>query len=447
MNTTVTSEKTDDNKVVATIVVAAEDVNKAVAKTYKDIARRYNFQGFRRGKAPRPVVDGLIGKDAVLAQATEEILNEVQPKVLDELDLVAIEQPSFGDDPEIVEEGKDYQVVMTVTVMPELELENYDAPSINMPPKEVTDAEIDLQIDQLLSYQTTYEDEDTDRACEAGDVVSVDIIDKEGASHLAGEGRTFALNTNGGLNDDLVNGIVGMKPGETKEITWTVSHEHDGEKVEHTFSVEVKLNAIKKAVTPELTEEFVKNSFGFDKIEELRDAIKEELAQDKELSLPRLKEDRVVEAMGEKLILDEVPEAYLNQVMNELAGEFLQQLQGRGMTLDGYLAASGTKMEQFMEDLRHQANDRARQSLMLDSLVKQLGITAGEEDILAEIEKAGVKDAKDLLEQLRGEGRLPGIREAIRRSKAVDWLIENANVTEVDEIAERRAAEASEDAE
>lgn len=445
MNITVTAERPENDKVVAKVTVAAADVDAAIDSTYKDIARRYNFQGFRRGRAPRPVIDGILGREAILAQATNDLLNELQPQVLEELDLVPLDQPSFGDDPALVAQGSDYEIEMTVAVLPACELESYDAPAISMPPEEVTDAEIDQQIEQLLVYQTTFEDDDTDRPAEEGDVVSVDIADKEGAAHLAGKNRTLNLNPAGsGVPEELVAGIVGMKAGETKEITWTHSHTHEDEVHEHTFSVEVTLNSIKKAVTPELTDELCKTSFGFDTVEELRDAVKEEVEEDKKATLPRLKEDRAVEELGKQLVLEEVPEAYRSQVMNEIANDLLGQLQRQGMSLDMYFAARGIKREDFMSDLQQQADERARQSMALDALAAHLGLEATEDDILAEIAKAAIEDVEGTLAQLKAEGRVPGIREAIRRSKAVDWLVEHCPVTIVDEIAERRAAKDAE---
>jgi len=447
LNITVTAERPEADKVVAQITVAVADVDKAINQTYKDIAYRYNFQGFRRGRAPRPVIDGILGREAVLAQATNDLLTALEAQAIDELDLVAMDQPSFGDDPALLTQGEEYHVELTVVVMPDCELESYDAPVINMPPDEATDAEIDQQIEQLLAYQTTFEDDDTDRPCEEGDVVSCDIANKDGADHLAGKNRTLSLNPAGaGVPEELVAGIVGMKAGETKEITWTESHTHDDEVLEHTFSVEVTLNSIKKAVTPELTDELAQTSFGFDSVEELRDAVKEEIEEDKKRSLPRLKEDRAVEELGKGLQLEELPEPYLNQVMNELANDFLQQLQRQGMSLDMYLGARGMQTEDFLADLRQQATDRARQSLALDALARKLEIVATLEDVRAEVERAGVEDVDGTLEQLKTEGRLPAIREAIRRSKAVDWLVDNVTVTVVDEIAERRAAAETEEA-
>ncbi len=448
MNITVTTDRTEADKVVAKVIVAAADVDKAIDSTYRDIARRYNFQGFRRGRAPRPVIDGIIGREAIYAQATNDLLNDLQPQVLDELDLVPIEQPSFGDDPALLVQGTDYEVEMTIAVLPQCELSSYDAPAINMPPAEATDAEIDQQIEQLLAYQTTFEDDDTDRPAEEGDIVACDIANKEGAEHLAGKNRTMSLSAAGsGVPEELVAGIVGMKAGETKEITWTHSHTHEDEVHEHTFSVEVTLNSIKKAVTPELTDELAMNSFGFDTVAELRDAVKEEIEADKQSSLPRLKEDRAVEAMGQLLVLEEVPEAYRSQVMNEIANDLMGQLQRQGMSLDMYFASRGIKREDFMSDLQQQADERARQSMALDALAAHLGLEATEDDLLAEIAKAGIEDAEQTLAQLKADGRLPGIREAIRRSKAVDWLVEHAEVTIVDEIAERRAAAESAEAE
>ncbi len=450
MKITVTAaEKPIDDKLTAEVTVAAADVDKAIAKTYKDIAKKYNFQGFRRGHAPRPVIDGIIGREAVLAQATNDLLNAAEPLMLEELDVTPVGRVSFGPedaDPELAKQGDDYVVTATIGVRPACELESYDAPTINMPPEEATEAEIDWQINQLLSYQVTYEDIDEDRAVEPGDVVSVDVENVEGAGHLAGTNRMFALDGQQ-VPDQLQEGIVGMKKGDEKAIEWTRTHEHEGEEHSHTFSVKVKLNAIKKAVTPELDDEVAKK-YGYDDVASFRDAVKEEIEGDKKTTLPNLKEDRLVEALGKLLKLETVPEAYQNEIFNELASEFLARLQNQGVSLDMYLRARGVKSDDFITDLRVQAEERARQSLALDSLAAKLGVEVSEDEVREEFENAGVEDVDAAIEQWRSEGRLPAIRDSIRRTKALNWLVENANVNIVDEVAERAAeGEKSEDAE
>ena len=446
MKITVTAAEPKDNKLEATLTVAAADVDAAIKKAYKDIANKYRFQGFRKGKAPRPVIDGLVGKDNVLAEASEDVLNEATPLMLDELDIVPVGQPTYGDEPVLVSEGSDYVVTATISLRPDCELESYDAPEVNMPPEEATEAEIDWQLNQLLSYQMTYEDTDEDREVAEGDVIGVDIQNVEGAGHLAAENRTVTLNGMQ-LPAELQEAIVGMKPGETKDVEWVKSHEHEGEVHEHKFSVKVTVKAIKKAVTPELTDELAKKNFGYETVEKLREAVKEEIEADKKTSLPQLKEDRVVEEMGKRLQLDEVPENYKNEIFNELAQEFLAQLQRQNISLDMYLAARGVKADDFIADLHAQADERARQSLALDAVAKKMGFEATEADVEAEFERAGIEDVKDAVKQWKDQGRLPAIRDSIKRTKALDYLVENAKVTVKDEVAERAEAQKAESAE
>ena len=440
MKITVTAEKPSDEKMAATLTIPAAEVDAAIARTYKDIAKKYNFQGFRRGHAPRPVIDGIMGREAVLAQATNDLLNAAQPLMLEELDVTPVGRVSFGPedaDPELAQQGSDYVVSATIGVRPACELESYAAPTINMPPEEATEAEIDWQINQLLSYQVTYEDVEEDRAVEPGDVVSVDVENVEGAGHLAGTNRMLALDGQQ-VPEQLEEGIVGMKKGEEKAIEWTRTHEHEGEEHSHTFSVKVKLNAIKKAVTPELDDEVAKK-YGYDDVASFRDAVKEEIEGDKKTSLPNLKEDRLVEAVGKLLKLETVPEEYQNEIFNELASEFLGRLQSQGASLDMYLRARGVKTDDFIADLRVQAEERARQSLALDSLAAKLGVEVSEDEVREEFEKAGVEDVDASVEQWRSEGRLPAIRDSIRRTKALNWLVDNCKVNIVDEVAERSA--------
>ncbi len=440
MNITVTTEKPESGQLVATVTISKKDVDAAIAKTYKDIARRYAFQGFRRGRAPRPVIDGIVGREAVLADATNSLLTEAEPLMIEQLDVVPLGQVDYGEEPALVVEKTDYTIEAKINVRPDVELDAYDAPSINMPPEEATEAEIDQQIDVLLSYRTTYEDIEEDRGAEDGDMLLCNVENISNLREYEGENRMFSLD-NERIHQEFRDGLRGMKKDEEKEISWTIEREREGEKHEATFAAKVKVNAIRKAVTPVLTEDNVKDDFGFDTIAELRDAVKEEIEADKKSTLPQLKEDRVVEAIGEHLALEEIPETYVNQIYNEIANQFLSQLQSQNLSLTTYLQSRGATAEDFMADMRAQADERARQSLALDALAAHLGVEVSDDDVRAEFETAGVPDVKAAMKDFLNEGRMPAVRESIRRSKAVEWLVENCPVNVVDEIAERRAAE------
>ena len=431
LNITVKPQEPKDGVLTAEVTVAAADVDAAIAKTYKDIAHKYQFQGFRRGHVPRPIIDGIIGKQAVLGQATNDVLNDIEPMILNELDIVPIGRIEYPAEPELLAAGTDYVVECHMDVRPDAGLTSYDAPSITMPPAEATDAEIDLQLDQLLAYQTTYEDAKLKRGVKAGDIVSVNIENVENGERFAGQNRMINLD-GAALPEAMSAALTGMKAGESKDVEWA-----DGDT---TVKLTVTLNSIMKAVKPELDDELAKKSFGFDTISELRDAVKGEIEADKARTLPGLKEDRLVEAVGKQLDLEEIPENYQNQIFQELASEFLNTLQRQGLTLDTYLGARGIDMGSFLEDLRTQAADRARQSLALDALAKHLGLTVDADEVRAEFEKANVGDVDAAIAEWTGDGRIPAIRESIKRTKALAWLVENAIVETVDEGAERLAA-------
>ncbi|RVU98242.1 trigger factor [Coriobacteriales bacterium OH1046] len=431
LNITVKPQEPKDGVLTAQVTVPAADVDAAIAKTYRDIAHKYQFQGFRRGHVPRPVIDGILGKQAVLAQATNDILNDLEPMVLNELDIVPIGRLEYPEEPDTLSAGIDYMVECHMDVRPSAGLTSYDAPSITMPPDEATDAEIELQINQLLSYQTTYEDAKLERAVEEGDIISVNIDDVGNGGRYAGQNRMISLD-GASLPEALRNGLVGMNPGETKDVSW--------EEGDSTVKLTLTLNSIMKAITPELTDELAKKNFGFETVDELKAAIKEEIEQDKVRSLPGLKEDRLVEAVGKLLDLEEVPENYKNQIFNELANEFLSTLQRQGLTLDTYLGARGVEAKDFLNDLHAQADERARQSLALDALASHLDIAVSDDDVRAEFGKARVDDVDAAIDEWTSGGRIPAIRESIRRTKALSWLVENAEVEIVDEVGERAAA-------
>ena len=424
-----------DGKLTATVTIPAADVDAAIKKAYRETAKKYRFPGFRAGKAPRPVIDSALGKEAVLAQATNDLIGSNEGAVLNELDIVPVKDGKY-EDIDICADKADYTYTVEFSLRPTPELSSYDPVEIEMPPAEVTEAEIDRQVDMLMGYHASFED--VERPVEATDYVTVDIKDVQNAASLAGEGRMIAMGA-GSLPKEFDEALLGMAKDETKTVSWTP----EGEDADPA-SVEVTVKGVKERKVPELTDEFAKTSFGFDDIAAMRDAVKLEIEGDKTSQLPQLKENRAVSKLAERLQLDEMDEDYEQSVFSELGQNFLQNLSARGMTLDSWLQASGLTSDAFIADLHRQANDVARESLALDALARELKVEVTEEDVDKEFERAGVKDAEASKKQFLAEGRMPAIRDSIRRSKAVDWLVENAKVTEVDEAAK---AEGEKDAE
>ena len=424
----ITSE-VQDGKLVATVTIPAADVDSAIKKAYREAAKKYRFPGFRAGKAPRPVIDSMLGAQATLAQATNELIGSSEPSVLNELDIVPVGEPEYADI-DIAKDHEDYTYSVTFKLRQVVELSSYEPVEIEMPPAEVTESEIDAQVEMLMGYHATFEDVEG-RAVENGDFVTAEVKNVKNAEALAGESRMIAVGA-GNLPAAFDEGLIGMNVDETKEISWTPEVEGAEE-----AAVEVTVKGIRARKLPELTDEFAKTSFGFDDIAAMRDAVKSEIEQEKASQLPGLKENRAVAALAERLDLEEVDADYAQSVFSELGQNFLQNLQASGMTLDSWLQASHISSQQFIDDLHHQADDVARESLALDALARELKIEVTEEDIDGEFQRSGVADPEATKAQFIAEGRIPAIRDSLRRSKACDWLVETAKVTEVDETAKK----------
>ena len=426
----ITASDVQDAKLTATVTIPAADVDAAIKKAYKDAANKYRFPGFRAGRARRPVIDNMLGKEATLAQATNDILAANEPAVLNELDIVPLKEGDYQE-LDLVKDHEDYTYTMTFSLRQSVELNSYEPVEIEMPPAEVTEGEIDAQIEMLMGYHATFEE--VDRPVQNDDYVTAAVKDIKGATRFAGENRMFVVGSEN-FPTEVNEGLVGMKKDESKEISWTLMGE-DAEEI----TIEVTINNVKERKLPELTDEFVKENFGFDTIAAMREGVKEELEGDKTSKLPGLKENRAVAALSERLELEKVDEDYEQSVFSELGQTFLQNLSSRGMTLDVWLQASGLTSEAFIADLHRQANDVARESLALDALARHLEIEVSDEDVDKEFADAGVEDVEASKAQFVADGRMPAVRDSIRRSKAVDWLVENAKVTEVDEYAKKDA--------
>ncbi len=423
----ITASDVENGKLTATVVIPAAEVDDAIRKAYREAAKKYRFPGFRAGRAPRPVIDSALGKEATLAQATNDLIGANEPAVLDELDIVPVKDGDYQD-LDIVADHEDYTYEVVFSLRPTAPLSSYEPVAIEMPPSEVTESEIEAQIEMLMGYHATFEDVE-DRGVEQGDFVTVDVTNVKNAEALAGEGRMIVVGS-GSLPAAFDEGLAGMKVEETKEIAWTPEVEGAEE-----AAAEVTVKGIRARKLPELDDEFAKTAFGFDDVAAMRDAVKLELEADKTSRLPQLKETRAVAALAERLELDEVDADYEQTVFQELGQNFLQSLSSRGMSLDAWLQANGLSSEQFIADLHRQADDVARESLALDALARELKIEVTDEDVDAEFARAGVADVEASKAQFTAEGRMPAVRDSIRRSKACDWLVENAQVTEVDETA------------
>ena len=225
----ITASDVKDAKLTATVTIPAADVDAAIKKAYKDTAKKYRFPGFRAGKAPRPVIDSALGAEATLAQATNDLIAANEPVVLNELDIVPTKNGDYKD-LDLAKDHEDYTYTVEFSLRPAAELSSFDAVEIEMPPAEVTESEINNQVEMLLNYRATFEDVEG-RAVEAEDYVTVDLKAVENADNFAAEGRMLIAGSDSNPAE-FNEALIGANVDDVKSVTWTDEVEEGEEQVE-----------------------------------------------------------------------------------------------------------------------------------------------------------------------------------------------------------------------
>ena len=434
MNIKVQANEPVDDVLSVTLTVPADEVDRVIKHTYAEISKRYNFQGFRRGRTPRPVIDAQLGRVAVLEDATNELLNDVEPQMLSELDVVPVGQVAYGEEGEDVthvEDHKDYEVAARVTLTPTVELSSYDPVAIDMPPEEATEAEIENQINLLLQYQGGFDD----RPVEEGDFTTVSIENVEGGEDIVEESALIRVGAHASrFPHEIEHAIEGLNIGESVDVSYVPEREEGGEDPKEA-TVKVTVKGIRAIKTPELTDELANEAFGFKTVDELKKGVAEEIENSKKEQLPQLKEDRALAALTARLEVEELPEAYVQQVFRDIVENLMDELQEHGLSLEIYAQSQGMTVQQLVDRLHAEAHDHARESVALDALVRHMGIEVEDGDIDEQLTGTSITDVDAFVAEAEEAGRMPALRRSVKRSKALEWVRDNAIVTIVDPAA------------
>ena len=435
MNTNV--ELLEDNRAKIEVTVEASEIGSRFNRTYKEIAKKNSFPGFRKGKAPRAVIDAAFGADYIAATVTEDVVNDTTPLAIDESNLFPVGQAQF-DEIDSASADQDFTFSFTIALRSEIELSSYDPVAIDMPAAEVSDAELDMQYDAIIDQYAQFEDAGTHAKAADGNrlVISMQAATDAGAQvdHLTSEEFQYTIGS-GLMPEAFDEKLTGVTVGEKLEFSLPVSEdtavylkELVGKTESVSFDIEVK--EIKAKAAPTVDDAWVADNFGFETVAEFRERIAESLNQQKVEFLPRLKEDRVLAVLLER-VTDEAPQVMVEQEEQELLQEFFQQLQRSGQTYDAYLKAQGLTADQVKDDIKEQAAEVVKQSLALDAWARHFDITCDENDIQAEFIKASADEWERLYESWKKTGRLHLVREGVLRTKAMEAAVEGAVVTEV----------------
>ena len=451
-------EALSESQIKVTITVEAEEVARRFKKEYKNCAHRYQFPGFRKGKAPRPVIDSALGEDFVAAMVTDNLTNEMYPKAFDLEHIQPIGKPDFGE-PDLAKEGEDYSFDFTIDVVPDAQLSSYEPVEIELPNVAASEEEVEEQISMLQDHYFHYDDAAEDAVITADSRVELDIkaVDDEGTQIDSVTTDDFPYTLGSDMMPEAFDAeLIGMKAGEKKNFTIDLPETPTAYMYDvngggtATFDVEVK--SIKLKVIPEITDEWAQDTLGFEDVADLRTRIAESIEQEKGEMIPRMREIQSLKQLVER-VQAEVPEAMINDTETRLLQDFFKQLQQHGITLDTYLMQNDLTAEQFRDDIKQQATDMAKEDMALDSWAKHFEIEATDEELMKVFEDAGAEDPQALYNEWLESGRMYIVRSGVLREKALDNVMDTAIVSEFEiklgegAAEEAEAQEAAEEAE
>jgi len=434
LNTTV--EQVNDHTVRLTVTVPAADVDSAIARAYKEVAKKVKIPGFRPGKAPRSVIDTHVGRETVLGEAQETVLDESYPAAVEAEGLKVIARPEVGDLDELLE-GADFTYEVTVEIKPELTLSSYEGISVTVPPAEASEREVEAQIEHTRERFATLEPVE-DRGIADGDFALISFTGTlDGEEYEGNVVEKYLYEVGRGLMPtDFDRGLEGLKAGDTTHVEFEVPAGTDNEEfVGKIAAFDITVHEVKQKVLPDLDDEFAANVGGFDTFDEYKADVKAKLDEAKATGRARMLERAVRAALAERLE-GEVPAAMVQARRSSVLGDFIAGLEARGMTFEQYVAATGYEGEKVLKDVEEQSATMVREELALEALFRALGMEVTEDDITGEIERfaeAAEVDVAELRARWDEKSAIEMLTEGIMHRKAIQWLMDPQNVEIIEE--------------
>ena len=426
-----TTKAAEKSTVKIKLTFTAEELNEALNKAYAKTKGRFAVAGFRKGKAPRNVIERVYGKGVFFEDALNMLFDENYGKVLEKIadKYVVVGAPDVS-----VDSLDDNGVVMTATapVKPELSIETYKGMKISHEAYTVSDEQVDAEMTALLDRNARKVDV-TDRPAQNGDIANIDFVGTvDGVKFDGGEAEGFDLTLGSGqFIPGFEDQVCGMNVGESKDVNVTFPENYQAESLKGKAAVfAVKLNKIQGKELPELTDAFIKDATGSETVDEYKAKVKERLEKQAESNTVNAMENAILAAISEKTKV-ELPQAMIEAEIDNLVKKFEYQLMYQGLKLSDYLDFLKVTEADFRKNYAEQAEKNVVAQLIISHIIKEEKIEATEEEVDAKVAEQAASVEKSAEEYKKGMDprQFDYIRNDIIITKLFDFLKANNEVT------------------
>ncbi len=420
--------KTEKNVATISITVPAKDFEDAVQKTYMKERGKFNIQGFRKGKAPRKIIEMNYGEGVFFDGALDVALSPAYASAIEGLEIEPVARPDI--DIKEIGKGKDLVFEAIVAVKPEVTLGEYKGVEVEKVSAEVSDDAVEAELKKQQDMNGRLVNVE-DRPVAEGDTAVIDFEGfVDGVAFEGGKGENHNLEIGSGqFIPGFEEQLIGKNLDENVEVNVTFPEEYQSEELAGKDAVfKVAIKGIKVKELPELDDEFAKDTSEFDTLEELKSDIKAKLEESAKAQSETATRDKVIDAVVATMTA-EIPDQMVESEIDGMLQDFEYQLRYQGLELDQYLQFSGTTMQEMREKMQDDALVRVRTSLTLETISKQENIEVTDEDLekeyerLAEMQGQSVEDVKKLF-----GSQVEYMKASIESRKTVDFLVENAKL-------------------
>ncbi len=393
-------EKLEKNMAKLTIEASAEDFEKAIQKVYLKARGRINIPGFRKGKAPRKLIEKMYGTGVFYEDAANDLIPTAYAEALKDCDLEIVSRPEINVTQ--IESGKPFIFTAEVAVKPEVTLGEYKGVEVEKSDVEVTDEDINKEVDKERENNSRTIDVD-DRAVESGDIIKLDFDGSvDGVPFAGGKAENYTLTIgSGSFIPGVEDQLIGTKIGEDKDVTVTFPEDYHEKSLAGKEAVfKCKVNAITVKELPDADDEFASEVSEFETLAEYKEDIKKKLTEKKEKEARAKKEAQAVEKAVENATM-EIPDAMIDTQVQSMMEDFARRMQSQGLSLEQYFQFTGMDAKKMHDQMKPEALKRIQNSLVLEAVAKAENIEISDEKVDEEIAKMA-EAYKMEVEKLKG---------------------------------------------